>query len=100
MPPLGFTQYGGETSTPEIETLSDPSGHSHSRAIPRNSVALAEYPHTSGAVIDFENTGAERAERAHNLPGNRDFLVGITSGISINVRNGGSLRASRKQQGA
>jgi hypothetical protein len=100
VPPLGFAQYGGEASTAEIETLADPSGHTHSRAIPRNSVALAVDPHTAGAVIDFENTGAERSERAHNLPGDRDFLIGVTSGIAINVRNGGSLRASRKQQGA
>jgi len=100
MPPLGFTQYGGKASTTEIETLVDPSGHSHFGAVPRNPITLTEDPHTASAVIDFENSGAERTERAHNLSGNRHFLAGITSGIAINVRNGGSLRAPRKQQGA
>jgi hypothetical protein len=97
---FGFTQYGGETPTPETETLIDPSGHSHFSALPRNSITLAEDPHAASAVIDFKNAGTERTERARNLSGNRDFFSGITPGIAINVRNGGSLRASSEPQGA
>jgi len=100
MSPLGFFQYGGEVSTAEIEPLRDVAGHRDPRAVPRHAIILAEDPHAAGTVIDFENAGAERTERTRNLPGNRDFLTRKSSGVPINVRNGGSLWASCEQQGA
>jgi len=98
--PLAFFQYRGEISTAEIESLLDPARYRDSSAVPRHSVILAEDPHTSRAVIELENAGTERTERACNLPGNRDFLSGKSSGVAINVRNSGSLRTPRKPQGA
>src|SRR4029077_2858712 len=89
MSPLGFFQYGGEVSTAEIEPLRDVAGHRDPRAVPRHAIILAEDPHAAGTVIDFENAGAERTERTRNLPGNRDFLTRKSSGVPINVRNGG-----------
>src|SRR5437762_2200425 len=55
---------------------------------------------TSLRQVNLELRGTECTERTRNLPDNRDSLAGITPGIAINVRNGGSLWASCEQQGA
>ena len=100
MPPLAFFQYGGEVSTAEIEPLLDPARHPDPSAVSWYSIILAKDPHTSRAVIELENSGPQRTERARNLPGNRDFLSGKSSGVAINVPDSSSLRTPRQPQRA
>jgi hypothetical protein len=98
VPALGFPHDGGEVTAAETEALLDPTADPNSRPVARDAVPLAKNPHPAGTIINFEDSGSQRAERSGHVARYGDFFPHVPSWIAIDSFDAGARRASRQNQ--
>jgi hypothetical protein len=92
--PLRFLQNNSKAASGEAEALFNTASHCHFASVTRNAKALAEYPHSSGTIVNLENSVAHCPKGTGSTTGNGDFLAGVTAWVFIDVCDTGTSWAS------
>jgi hypothetical protein len=95
-----FDQNNGEITATESETLLYASRNRHLRTAARNSLPLAEHPHSASAVVDLKDASAHRSVRIRYPPCNGDLSSGESARVTVNLGYAFARRTSRQQDGS
>jgi|SRR5215510_1008768 len=93
-----FAQNRGEGPSAETESLLKRAYYADFGAIAWHAIILAVNPHASCAVVHFENSRAQRAERISDVSGDCHLFANIAARIAVDLPDIGSLRAPRQQE--
>ncbi len=96
VPSLCLAKDSRKGAPPEGEALLNVARDRNLCAVAGNSIALAEDPHGSSAVIYLEDAASKSAKRFADSPGYGDLFVGVSSGVSIDVLDRCARGATRE----